>query len=176
MITQIIENTRDPRRITVEFHDKSCVDFVLGNNNQVIRSGTTLPMGRDDGTKIPYVSLTAAEKAAYAHFFGENSNEYETLMDGRAADFSKYIHTGSTEAETPEYTTTALRAFARVYLKSRRWCSDMDELDLVHAVRSYWGKKSKKKPTDEVSLQAAKTARVREFRREEKARQISMFD
>lgn len=175
MATHTIETTRDPRRITVKFLDKTGVDFVLGENNTVIRSGTTLPMGRDDGTKISYARLTEAEKAAYAHFFGDDSKEYETLMDARAADFSKYIHTGSAEAETPEYTTTALRAFARVYLKSRRWCSDMDELDLVHAVRSFWGKKSKKKPINEVSLQAAKTARVREFRREEKERQIDMF-
>lgn len=175
MATHTIETTRDPRRITVKFLDRSSVDFVLDENNIVIRSGTTLPMSRDDGVKISYARLTDAEKAAYAHFFGNDSKEYETLIDERAADFSKYIHTGSAVPEKPEYTDAALRSYAQVYLKSRRWCSDMDELDLVHAVRAYWAKRRKPKPTEAVSLQAAKTAQVREFREKEKARQIPLF-
>jgi hypothetical protein len=175
MASYTIETSRDPNRITVRFLDNSSADFVL-RDHMLERAGVSLPNHRELGNveaAFGKKHLAKAEQAAHEHFFGKGSKEYESLMDARAEEFAGYIKTGNPDHDKAVYTTTALMAFAREFLKQTRW--DMSQRDLVDAVRAYWTRKRVENAQKKKAEEAPKKTTIRAYLKAERSRQIDLF-
>jgi len=175
MATHIIEESRDPNRITVKFLDGSAANFVR-QGKDVIRVGIELPQYRELGNVEDAFGkklLATAESAAFSHFFGKGSKEYSTLLDERAARFAEHVRIRSTHNDTETYTTKFLKSLAKGFLKNMNW--DMDVDTLVTATRSFWAKKSAQRQKDKKDPAKERRARLRAHEANFRASQIELF-